>query len=65
MNPTTDDPTGATFIDAMVAEVEKCLAEGSGYARRFGLVAVDRKTFQRTLQPSARTLAAHAGAGRL
>ncbi|RXD04872.1 glycoside hydrolase family 1 protein [Sphingomonas sp. UV9] len=37
----------------------------SGYAKQFGLVAVDRKTFKRTLKPSARTLAAHARANRL
>jgi beta-glucosidase len=28
----------------------------SGYAKQFGLVAVDRKTFRRTLKPSARYL---------
>lgn len=37
----------------------------SGYAKQFGLVAVDRKTFKRTVKPSARVLAAHARANRL
>ena len=37
----------------------------SGYAKQFGLVAVDRKTFKRTIKPSAHTLAAHARANRL
>lgn len=79
----TDDRLRAQFIDATVAEVAKCIAEGidvkgylywslldnfewtSGYAKQFGLVAVDRKTFKRTVKPSARVLAAHARANRL
>jgi beta-glucosidase len=36
----------------------------SGYAKQFGLVAVDRKTFKRTIKPSARRLAAHATGNR-
>ena len=80
---TTDDTARARFIDATVAEVAKCIADGipvkgylywslldnfewtSGYAKQFGLVAVDRSTFRRTVKPSARVLAAHARAGRL
>lgn len=79
----TDDRLRTKFIDATVAEVAKCIAEGidvkgylywslldnfewtSGYAKKFGLVAVDRKTFKRTVKPSARVLAAHARASRL
>jgi beta-glucosidase len=79
----TDDRFRAQFIDATVAEVARCIAEGidvkgylywslldnfewtSGYAKQFGLVAVDRKTFKRTVKPSARVLAAHAGANLL
>lgn len=79
----TDDRLRAQFIDATVAEVAKCIAEGidvkgylywslldnfewtSGYAKQFGLVAVDRKTFKRTVKPSALVLAAHARANRL
>ncbi|MES3154885.1 glycoside hydrolase family 1 protein [Sphingomonas faeni] len=79
----TDDRLRAQFIDATVAEVAKCIAEGidvkgylywslldnfewtSAYAKQFGLVAVDRKTFKRTVKPSARVLAAHARANRL
>lgn len=79
----TDDRLRAQFIDATVAEVAKCIAEGidvkgylywslldnfewtSGYAKQFGLVAVDRKTFKRTVKPSARVLAAHARLNRL
>lgn len=79
----TDDAVRAAYIDATVAEVAKCIADGvavkgylywslldnfewtSGYAKQFGLVAVDRKTFKRTLKPSARVLAAHARANRL
>lgn len=37
----------------------------SGYSKQFGLVAVDRKTFKRTVKPSARTLAKHARANQL
>ena len=36
----------------------------SGYDRKFGLVSVDRKTFRRTIKPSAHVLAAHARANR-
>ncbi|WEK42485.1 MAG: family 1 glycosylhydrolase [Candidatus Sphingomonas colombiensis] len=79
----TDDAIRAKFIDATIAEVAKCIAEGievhgylywslldnfewtSGYAKQFGLVAVDRTTFKRTLKPSAFALAAHARANRL
>ena len=80
---TTDDAARARFIDATVAEVARCIAEGipvkgylywslldnfewtSGYAKQFGLVAVDRATFARTPKPSARVLAGHARANRL
>ncbi|QQV77613.1 glycoside hydrolase family 1 protein [Sphingomonas aliaeris] len=79
----TDDRVRARFIDATVAEVARCIADGipvkgylywslldnfewtSGYAKQFGLVAVDRTTFRRTIKPSAFTLAAHAKADRL
>jgi beta-glucosidase len=79
----TDDRIRARFIDATVAEVARCIAEGipvggylywslldnfewtSGYAKQFGLVAVDRRTFRRTIKPSAFALAAHAKADRL
>ncbi|KQS02345.1 beta-glucosidase [Sphingomonas sp. Leaf357] len=37
----------------------------SGYAKKFGLVAVDRQTFRRTLKPSARYLGARARANLL
>ncbi len=78
-----DDAARAEFIEATIAEVAKCIADGvdvkgylywslldnfewtSGYAKQFGLVAVDRKTFKRTVKPSARVLAAHARANRL
>ena len=80
---TTDDSVRARFIDATVAEIASCIADGipvkgylywslldnfewtSGYAKQFGLVAVDRKTFERTPKPSAHVLAAHARANRL
>lgn len=80
---TTDDAARAAFIDATVAEVAKCIADGipvkgylywslldnfewtSGYAKQFGLVAVDRRTFKRTPKPSAQVLARHARANRL
>ena len=76
----TDDTIRARFIEATIAEVTKCIADGvdvkgylywslldnfewtSGYAKQFGLVAVDRKTFKRTIKSSARVLAAHARA---
>lgn len=79
----TDDATRAAFIDATVAEVAKCVADGipvkgylywslldnfewtSGYAKQFGLVAVDRETFRRTPKPSAQVLARHARARKL
>ncbi|MES2096455.1 MAG: family 1 glycosylhydrolase [Pseudomonadota bacterium] len=38
---------------------------GAGYAKHFGLVAVDLKTFKRTLKPSARHLGAIARANRI
>lgn len=80
---TTDDAARVRFIDATMAEVAKCIADGievkgylywslldnfewtSGYAKKFGLVAVDRKTFRRTLKPSARYLGARARANLL
>jgi beta-glucosidase len=37
----------------------------SGYGQHFGLVAVDRTTFDRTVKPSARHLAARVRAGTL
>jgi beta-glucosidase len=37
----------------------------SGYAKKFGLVEVDRKTFKRTLKPSARYLGMRARANRI
>ena len=79
----TDDAIRAKFIDATVAEVARCIADGidvegylywslldnfewtSGYAKQFGLVAVDRTTFKRSVKPSAHVLAAHARANRL
>lgn len=79
----SDDTIRARFIEATIAEVAHCIAEGidvkgylywslldnfewiSGYGKQFGLVAVDRTTFKRTVKPSARTLAAHARASRL
>ncbi len=79
----TDDTKRAKFIEATIAEVAKCIAEGidvksylywslldnfewtTGYAKQFGLVSVDLKTFKRTLKPSAQVLAAHARANRL
>ena len=80
---TTDDAVRVKFIDATMAEVAKCIADGiavkgylywslldnfewtSGYAKKFGLVAVDRKTFRRTLKPSARYLGTRAKANLL
>jgi beta-glucosidase len=77
----TDDAIRVKFIDATLAEVDKCIDDGidvkgyiywslldnfewvSGYARKFGLVAVDRKTFRRTPKPSARYLGMRAKAG--
>lgn len=37
----------------------------SGYGKQFGIVAVDRRTFKRTVKPSAHVLARHAQANRL
>jgi beta-glucosidase len=67
-----DDARRVAWLDASIAEVRKCLAEGidvksyiywslldnfewtQGYSQKFGLVAVDRTTFTRTIKPSAR-----------
>ncbi|HEX5184387.1 MAG TPA: family 1 glycosylhydrolase [Allosphingosinicella sp.] len=72
---TDDDARRIAWIDACVAEVDACLAEGiavrsyiywslldnfewtKGYRQHFGLVAVDRTSFARTLKPSARHFA--------
>jgi beta-glucosidase len=80
---TTDDAARVKFIEATIAEVGRCIADGievkgylywslldnfewtSGYAKRFGLVSVDRRTFRRTLKPSAHYLAARAKANLL
>ncbi|KQS04959.1 beta-glucosidase [Sphingomonas sp. Leaf357] len=71
---TGDDARRIAFIDATLAEVRQCLADGidlrgylhwslldnyewtRGYDHRFGLVAVDRKTFKRTPKASAHHL---------
>jgi len=68
---TEDDSRRIAFIDAGVAELRTCIAEGipvhgyihwslldnfewtDGFAKRFGLVAVDRVTFERRPKPSA------------
>ena len=73
---TDDDARRIAWLDASIAEVENCLAEGigvrsyiywslldnfewtQGYAKHFGLVAVDRQSFARTPKPSARHYAA-------
>ena len=78
---TDDDARRVAWIDATVAIVARCRAEGiavesylywslldnfewtQGYAQHFGLVAVDRARFIRTLKPSARRLAHHARKG--
>ena len=80
---TEDDAERIGFIDATMAEVRACIAQGidvksyiywslldnfewvKGYAQHFGLVAVDRKTFRRTLKPSARHLGELARANRI
>ena len=72
---TDDDTRRVAWLDATVAEVERCVGEGidvrsyiywslldnfewtQGYGQHFGLVAVDRNTFTRTLKPSAKHLA--------
>lgn len=72
---TDDDARRVAWLDACVAEVERCRSEGidvrsyiywslldnfewtQGYGQRFGLVAVDRRTFARTPKPSARHFA--------
>lgn len=80
---TSDDARRIAFIDATLAEVRQCLADGidlrgylhwslldnyewtQGYGHRFGLVAVDRKTFVRTPKPSAFHLGLIAKSGRV
>ncbi len=80
---TDDDRRRIAYIDAALAEVRQCMAEGidvrsfiywslldnfewtRGYAERFGLVDVDRRTFQRIPKPSASHLGRIARAGRL
>lgn len=80
---TSDDTRRIAFIDATLAEVRRCLAEGidlrgylhwslldnfewtAGYSQQFGLVAVDRTTFRRTLKPSAHHLGRIVRSGRL
>ena len=78
---TDDDSRRIAWIDATLAEIANCVAEGidvrsyiywslldnfewsSGYAPHFGLAAVDRTSFRRTLKPSALHLAARIRAG--
>jgi beta-glucosidase len=78
-----DDAIRTRFIEATIAEVRDCIAEGvevkgylywslldnfewvAGYSKKFGLVAVDLKTFRRTIKPSAFILARHARANQL
>lgn len=80
---TDDDTRRIAYIDAALAEVRHCLADGidvrsfiywslldnfewtSGYAQRFGLVEVDRQTFDRMPKPSASHLGRIAKAGRV
>jgi len=68
---TDDDTRRVAWLDASIAEVERCQDEGirvgsyiywslldnfewtQGYGQHFGMVAVDRTTFVRTLKPSA------------
>jgi beta-glucosidase len=68
---TEDDSRRIAFIDAGVAEIRSCVAEGipvhgyihwslldnfewtDGFGKHFGLVAVDRVTFERRPKPSA------------
>lgn len=77
---TNDDKRRIAFIDAALASLKACMADGipvhsylhwslldnfewtSGFSKHFGLVAVDLKTFKRTLKPSARHLGAIARA---
>jgi beta-glucosidase len=72
---TDDDTRRVAWLDASIAEVERCQDEGihvgsyiywslldnfewtQGYGQHFGMVAVDRTTFVRTLKPSARHFA--------
>jgi beta-glucosidase len=69
---TDDDTRRIAWLDACVAEVERCLADvrryiswslldnfewTQGYGQHFGMVAVDRETFARTPKPSARHFA--------
>ena len=72
---TDDDARRIAWLDASVAQLQVCLAEGinvrsyiywslldnfewtSGYDQHFGLVAVDRSTFVRSLKPSAQHFA--------
>ena len=72
---TDDDTRRIAWLDASIAEVERCIADGidvrsyiywslldnfewtQGYAKHFGLVAVDRVSFARRLKPSARHFA--------
>lgn len=72
---TDDDTRRIAWLDASIAEVRRCQAEGiavgsyiywslldnfewtQGYDKRFGLVAVDRTSFARTMKPSARHFA--------
>ncbi|PWF41452.1 glycoside hydrolase family 1 protein [Massilia glaciei] len=82
---TIDDRQRSVHLEASVAVLAQCVAEGlpvlgylhwslldnfewsSGYEPRFGLVAVDRKSFVRTPKPSAkafRDIVAGAGAKR-
>ena len=72
---TDDDTRRGAWLDASIAEVERCIADGigvksyiywslldnfewtQGYAQHFGLVAVDRRSFVRTMKPSAKHFA--------
>ena len=74
---TPDDGARIAYLEAALAEVRTCLAEGvdvrgylhwslldnfewsRGYEPRFGLVEVDRETFERRPKPSARWLGAY------
>ncbi len=77
---TDDDAERVAYIDASLAGVSSCLADGLdvrgffywtlldnfewslGYSQPFGLVAVDRRTFERRPKPSASHLGAIAAA---
>ena len=79
---TDEDAERVAYIDASLAGVSSCLADGLdvrgffywtlldnfewslGYSQPFGLVAVDRATFERRLKPSASHLGAIAAASR-